>query len=133
MQKVELADRAVSFRKIQHFTDLVAWQKAHELVLAVYKETKALPSDERFGLTSQMRRSVTSITANIAEGFGRQSSKDKIQFYIVARGSNMELQDQLLTVRDLGYMSEGACEELTDLAITVHKVINGLIRSIRAI
>lgn len=118
--------------KIQHFTDLIAWQKAHELVLAIYKETQDFPVDERFGLISQMRRSATSITANIAEGFGRQGGQDKVQFYVISRGSNTELQSQLLTARALGYMPEALCIELTDLAITTHKLINGLIRSIRS-
>lgn len=121
----------ISPSKIQNFTDLIAWQMAHELVLAIYRETKVFPADERFGLVSQMRRSATSITANIAEGFGRQGTRDKIQFYVISRGSDTELQDQLLTARDLGYISEELCEQLTELAITVHKIINGLIRSMR--
>src|SRR3990167_10084559 len=130
MQKVEATNRPVVPGKIQHFTDLVVWQKAHKFVLMIYRDTKIFPSDERFGLTSQIRRSATSITANIAEGFGRQGNLEKIQFYTIARGSNTEAQDQLLTARDLGYLSESKCAELTELAITVHKLINGLIRSI---
>ncbi|MBI2588837.1 four helix bundle protein [Candidatus Saccharibacteria bacterium] len=118
--------------KIRHFTDLFAWQKAHVLTLAVYRETKGFPSDERFGLTSQMRRSATSIKSNIAEGFGRQSNPDKIQFYVIARGSSTELQDQLLIAKDLGYISPDICEKLTELTVTVNKIINGLIRSIRS-
>src|SRR3990167_1240679 len=131
MQKVETAPEVGGLDKIRHFTDLVVWQKAHELVLAVYKETRSFPADEKFGLTSQIRRSATSISSNIAESFGRQSKLDKIQFYTIARGSNTELQDQLLTARDLGYLSETVCSELSKLAITVNKLINGSIRSIR--
>lgn len=118
--------------KIQHFTDLVAWQKAHELVLAIYKETKNFPADERFGLTSQIRRSAASITANLAEGFGRQGKQDKIQFYVIARGSDTELQDQLLTIKDLEYIPTTTCDSLMNMAVTVHKLVNGLIRSMRS-
>jgi len=132
MQKVETTEAPLSTPvKIQHFTDLVTWQKAHELVLSVYSETKNFPADERYTLTSQMRRSASSIKANIAEGFGRQGSRDKIQFYVMARSSDTELQDQLLTARDLGYISRETCAELTEQAIIVHKLTNGLIRSIR--
>ncbi len=129
MQKADLLATPLPV-KIQHFTDLNAWRKAHELVLAIYKVTKTFPADERFSLVSQMRRSVTSTTANLAEGFGRQGVQEKTQFYIIARGSNTELQDQLLTARDLDYLATDLCLELTELATTVNKLINGLIRSI---
>lgn len=69
-----------NFKKIAKFTDLVAWQEAHKLVLMIYKMTKIFPAEERYGLVSQMRRASVSITSNIAEGFGRKSAKDKITF-----------------------------------------------------
>jgi len=131
MQKVETSPKVGGLSKIQHFTDLVVWQKAHQLVLAIYRETRSFPADEKFGLTSQIRRSATSISSNIAESFGRQTSLDKIQFYTIARGSNTELQDQLLTAQDLGYLTEAKCSELSTLAVTVNKLINGSIRSLR--
>ena len=116
---------------IKHFTDLHAWQEAHKLALEIYKTTRTFPTDERFGLTSQMRRSAASITANIAEGFGRQGKQEKIQFYVMSRGSDTELQDQLITARDLRFIAEARYTELIELAITVHKLLNGLIKSIR--
>jgi four helix bundle protein len=117
--------------KIQHFTDLIAWQRAHQLALDIYKESQGFPIEERYGLMSQIRRSTTSIKANIAEGPGRQSKAEKIQFYIIARGSNTELQDHLLTARDLKFMSDISYANLTEQAITVNKLINGLIKSLR--
>lgn len=91
--------------KIKSFTDLLAWKEAHKLVLMVYKATKRFPKDEMFGLISQMRRAAVSIVSNIAEGFARQSYKEKVQFYFLARGSSTELQSQLLISRDLGLLN----------------------------
>jgi four helix bundle protein len=68
------------------FKDLFVWQKAHELVIGVYKMTRLFPAEERFGLVSQMRRVAVSIPANIAEGFVKKSTKDKCNFYNVAQG-----------------------------------------------
>jgi four helix bundle protein len=80
--------------KIYSFTDLKAWKQGHELVLFVYEITKHFPQNEVFGLTSQMRRAVVSITSNIAEGFSRISNKEKAQFYSIALGSLTEIQNQ---------------------------------------
>ena len=90
-------------KKIESFTDLVVWQESHKLVVSLYKATETFPQTEIFGLTNQMRRCVISITSNIAEGFGRQSYKERVQFYSIAKGSNLELQNQLLAARDIGF------------------------------
>ena len=74
-------------QKIKSFTDLKTWQEGHQIVILVYKITKEFPKEEIFGLVSQMRRAVVSITSNIAEGFGRQTYKEKVQFYYIAQGS----------------------------------------------
>ena len=116
---------------IRHFTDLVVWQEGHKLVLNVYSTTRKFPEDERYGLVSQMRRSASSITANIAEGFGRQGSKDKAQFYIHSRGSVDELQDQFLIAKDLKYITDNLYNELQEASVLVHKLLNGLIKSTR--
>lgn len=116
---------------IQKFTDLVAWQEGHRLVIMVYKLTKTFPTDELFGLVSQMRRSAVSITSNIAEGFSRQSYKEKAQFYAIALGSTTELQNQLLISKDVGLLPQEKFKECADKSVHVHKIINGLIKHSR--
>jgi four helix bundle protein len=114
--------------KIQLFTDLHAWQEGHKLVLVIYKTTKTFPKEEMFGLTSQMRRCVVSITSNIAEGFSRGSYKEKSQFYSMAQGSLTELQNQLLISRDTSYLSQQDFDGIWNQTIIVHKITNGLIK-----
>lgn len=89
---------------IQNFKEIIAWQKAHILVLEVYKVTKNFPKSEDFNLTSQMRRCSTSIPSNIAEGFKRKTKKDKYHFSCMAEGSLEELKYQILLAKDLGYL-----------------------------
>ncbi|MBI4142892.1 four helix bundle protein [Candidatus Uhrbacteria bacterium] len=117
---------------LKSFTQLEAWQSGHCLVLRVYAVTRAFPSDERFGLVTQLRRCVVSITSNIAEGFGRYAIGEKGQFYSIANGSLTELQNQLLIARDVGYLTTVQYSELAELATITHKLINGLIRSTRS-
>jgi len=116
--------------KIHNFTDLHAWQEAHKLVLLIYKFTKSFPRKERFSLIDQMRRCAISISSNIAEGFSRQGHKEKIQFYFVAKGSLTELENQVLVAKDVGYIKEVILREVFDQTVTVHKLLNGLIRSL---
>lgn len=117
--------------KIRSFTDLDAWKEGHKLVLMIYKVTKQFPKDELFGLISQIRRCAVSVTSNIAEGFSRQSYKEKTQFYSIALGSVTELQNQLLIAKDVGYMGQGEFLRVAEKSIKVHKIINGLIKSSR--
>ena len=91
---------------IREFTDLNAWQKAHKVVLLTYRATKYFPKDEMFDLTNQMRRASISAESNIAEGFGRNTQKDKQHFFGIAKGSLLELQSQSITARDLEYLTE---------------------------
>lgn len=115
--------------KIRSFTDLVTWKEAHNLALAIYTATKSFPLEEKYSLVDQMRRSALSISSNIAEGFSRQSQKEKTQFYFVAKGSTTELQNQLLLARDVGYTPSEDFNKIADQTIYVHKLINGLIRT----
>lgn len=117
--------------KISSFTDLIVWQKAHKLVLEIYLITKTFPREELYGLVDQMRRCAVSITSNIAEGFSRQGLKEKIQFYYVSLGSVTELQNQLLISRDLGYINNSQFNDLANKTIEVHKLLNGLIKSLK--
>jgi len=114
---------------IKSFTDLNAWIEGHKLVLMIYNMTKLFPKEEVFGLVSQMRRCAVSITSNIAEGFSRQSYKEKVQFYSMAQGSVTELQNQLLVARDVCFIGKEKFQEIALQSVTVHKIINGLIKS----
>lgn len=118
--------------RIRTFTDLVAWQETHKLVLLIYQLTKSFPKSEMFGLVSQMRRSAVSVTSNIAEGFSRQSSAEKTQFYYMSKGSLTELQNQLIVARDVGYLTGEEVARALDQAIRCQKLINGLIKSLRS-
>ena len=106
------------------------WQRAHEVVLLVYKLTSAFPESERYGLTSQMRRAAVSITSNIAEGFGRRTSKDKARFYVQARGSCYEVQSQSYAARDLSYLepvnSANLNRELDEVVHDLNKITKTL-------
>ena len=117
--------------KIKSFTDLIAWQKGHQLVIAIYRATNEFPKKEIFALTNQMCRCAISITSNIAEGFSRKGLKEKIQFYHMSLGSLTELQNQLLIARDVGYLSREEFNNLAKQTIEVSKLINGLIRSLK--
>lgn len=114
-------------KKIREFTDLIVWQESHKLVLLVYKGTKTFPKEEIFSLTSQMRRAAVSISSNIAEGFGRQSYKEKIQFYYLAHGSLVELKNQLFIARDILYLPVSSFDDLMGQAGQVQRLLQGLI------
>ena len=119
--------------KIQSFTDLNTWKEAHKLVLEIYKITKAFPKEEQFGLTNQLRRAAVSITSNIAEGFSRQSYKEKLQFYATALGSLTEVQNQLLIAKDVEYISSTEFQNIADQSVTVNKLLNGLIKKTKTL
>lgn len=114
--------------KIKSFTDLITWQKAHQLVLSIYRVTLSFPKEEIYSLVDQMRRCAISITSNIAEGFSRKSYKEKVQFYSIALGSSTELQNQLLISKDIGYISKEKFHEIAIQTVEVNKLINGLIK-----
>ncbi len=114
--------------KIRNFTDLNAWKEAHKLVLMIYKTTKQFPREELFGLTNQLRRAVVSISSNIAEGFSRNSYREKSQFYSMALGSLTEVENQIIIACDLAYISKQEFEDLAERIITVSKLLNGLIK-----
>jgi four helix bundle protein len=114
---------------ISKFTDLTTWQTAHKLVV---KLLKILADKKSYNpLSDQMSRAAISITSNIAEGFARSSRKDKVHFYIIARGSITELQNQLLIARDTDFISTSYFSELADLTVTTSKLLHGLMKSTR--
>jgi four helix bundle protein len=116
--------------KIQNFYDLDAWKMAHLLALDIYKISENFSNRERYGITDQLRRAGSSVSANIAEGFERYHFKDKIRFYYQARGSVAEVQNFLLLAKDLNMISMDICKDLGEKANNVRQSINGLVRSI---
>ena len=114
--------------KIKSFMDLDAWKEGHKLVIMIYKLTKKFPQAEQFGLSNQLRRAVVSITSNIAEGFSRNSYKEKVQFYSMALGSVTEVQNQILIAKDVGYITDEEYLSAEEKTIIVNKITNGLIK-----
>jgi four helix bundle protein len=115
--------------KINNFTDLEVWKHGHHLVLDIYDATKSFPKFEIYGIISQLRRSASSITSNIAEGFSRYSFKDKIRFYYNSRGSISESENHILIARDIGYLDNEKADGLLVKTNKIKQMLNGLIRS----
>lgn len=113
---------------IKTFTDLYAWKEGHKLVLYIYKLVRKFPKEENYALSDQMRRAAVSITSNIAEGFGRQTIKEKVQFYYQAQGSLTEIKNQLIIAKDIGYINQKDFLEIADQANTSHQLLQGLIQ-----
>lgn len=118
-------------RKISSFTDLTSWQEAHKLALLVYKVTETFPVNEVYGLSSQLKRAASSVTSNIAEGFGRKTTGDREHFFVMASGSLYEIKSQLLLAKDLGFLKTKDFDVMAKQANTAHKLLNGLLRAHR--
>ncbi len=112
------------------FEEMPVRQEALQLAEEIYSLTERLPKKEDYGLTSQIRRSALSISGNIAEGFGRKHTKDKLQFYYASRGSLTETKSHLLYGRRVGYFTESSCTRLNNLADDIWKGLNALIRAL---
>lgn len=110
--------------KSQSFKQLIVWQKAHSYVLAIYKITKQYPKEELFCLVNQMRRAAASITANIAEGYAKISSKDKLRFYNISQGSLEETRNFIILSKDLGYITLQDKEQLGIQAAEISRLLN---------
>jgi len=106
------------------FEQLAVWQQGHELVLSIYNVTKKFPREEIFSLTDQLRRAASSVTANIAEGFGKISTRDKLRFYNMAQGSLEETRNHLILAHDLHYITEEESRLLNDKARLVSIMLN---------
>lgn len=112
---------------ISSYKDLDVWRQTRLLVKYSYSLTKKFPKEEQFGLTNQIRRSSISIPSNIAEGCGRNHSKDSTQFFFIARGSLYELETQLIVAFDLEYISENKLNSLLEQVTKCKKILNGFI------
>ena len=113
---------------VKSYKELIVWQKSMKLVTMIYEISKTFPDDERFGLISQMRRCSVSIPSNIAEGWGRLSRKNYIQFLRISRGSLYELETQILITKQLNYIIDS--EIVENLIIEISKMLNSLIRKL---
>jgi four helix bundle protein len=114
----------------KNYRDLIAWQKAMDLVEQVYRVTKRFPREELYGLTSQLRRAVVSVPSNIAEGQGRTSAKEFQQFLSIAHGSLREVETQLMIANRLAYLPAEALNLLLELAAEVGRLTQGLLKSL---
>jgi four helix bundle protein len=113
------------------YQDLIAWRKATQLALDIYRCTRTFPKDELYGLTSQMRRAAVSVASNIAEGKGRYSRKEFLQFLYRARGSLLELQTQLFIAGELDYLESISARRIKDKADELGRILNGLTTSVQ--
>ena len=118
---------------MRNYKDLLVWEKAHKLTLAIYKETSAFPKEERFGLTSQVRRASSSIPANLAEGCGRRSDGEMGRFIQIAMGSGAELSYHLLLCRDLGILGTTEFSRLAADLEEVMRMLSALSGRVRGI
>ncbi|NIJ44318.1 four helix bundle protein [Wenyingzhuangia heitensis] len=110
---------------------LEVWKLSHELTLEVYKISSKFPSSERYGLTSQIRRSSSSVPTNIVEGQGRQYKKEYIQFLYIAKGSLEETNYQLFLARDITYITDDKYDELEKMCIRIKMMLYKLIKSLK--
>lgn len=115
---------------LKHYRELVVWQKGIDLAEAVYRLTRRFPKEELFALTSQLRRAVISVPSNIAEGQGRGSTKEFVQFLNIANGSLQETETQLILADRFDYISSGELAEVLDRSAEVGRMNQGLIRSL---
>lgn len=115
---------------LKNYKELKVWQRSYQLCLEIYRMTKGFPREERYSLTSQVRRAAVSIPSNIAEGYGRKTTLDYIRFLFIAYGSNCELETQILLSGDLGYIESGKLEMLKEKIREVERMLKALIKSL---
>jgi four helix bundle protein len=114
------------------YKDLVAWQKSMDLVVAVYAASARFPSDERFGLTAQVRRAAVSIPSNIAEGYSRRTRPEYVRFLDIARGSANEVETQMIIAVRLGFPLPGDSQGILESVQEVQRILKGLVGSLRS-
>jgi four helix bundle protein len=117
----------VASGEVRHYRDLLVWQKAMDWVEGLYTATRHWPSDERFGLISQVRRAAVSVPSNIAEGCARRSTAEFLRYLSIARGSLAEVETQLILAQRLGYLDEPAAASSLKAADEISRMLAGLI------
>ena len=116
--------------KVKTYRDLIVGQKAMALVTEIYQHTKSFPEDERYGLTAQLRRCSISLSSNVADGYGRNSTQDYVRYLRIANGSLFELQTQLEIARNLKLLPEESFSILFELSREIERMLSSLIRKI---
>ena len=117
-------------KKLKNYKELKVWQRSYQLCLEIYKITKGFPDEEKYGITSQLRRAAVSVSSNIAEGYGRKTTPEYIQFLYIAYGSTCEMETQILLSGDLGYITTGKLEMLIEGIREVERMLKALIKSL---
>ena len=117
----------VASGEVRHYRDLLVWQKAVDWVEVIYAATRAWPSDERYGLISQVRRAAVSVPSNIAEGCARRTTPDFLRFLSIARASLAEAETQLIIAQRLAYVEEAGLARLLEPADELSRMLSGLI------
>ena len=115
---------------LKNYKELKVWQKSYELCLEIYKTTAKFPKEERYGLTSQIRRSAVSIPSNIAEGYGRKTTMDYVRMLYISYGSVCELETQVLLAGDLGFFEKSELGTLKEGIAEVERMLKALIKSL---
>jgi four helix bundle protein len=118
---------------MKDFKDLKVWSKAHELTVRIYELTRTFPREEMYGLTSQLRRSASSIGANIAEGCGRRSDGEFTRFLQIARGSASEVEYHLLLARDLGFLAGADYREFEQRIVEVERMLTSFVQKVQPV
>lgn len=113
-----------------NYRKLAVWQRAQAFALEVYRSTRRFPSDERYSMSTQLRRGVVSVVSNIVEGSGRQGDREQVRFLRIARGSICEAECQLFLSHALGYLENSAWKRLDDECRQLSRMLNGLIRAL---
>ena len=117
---------------MRDFRKLKVWEKSHKLALEIYHESERFPDNERFGLTSQIRRCGYSIPTNIAEGCGRDSEKELARYMNISMGSASELEYLILLAKDLNYISDDSYSDLSNRVIEVKRMLTSFIKKLKA-
>ena len=118
-------------KPVRSYRDLIAWQKAMDLVTEIYQTSRNFPREELFALTSQLRRAAVSVPSNIAEAQGRSSRKEFRYFLGNAKGSLSEVETQVLIARNLGYIGDEGLNDPLNFSAEVGRILNGLMASLR--
>jgi len=116
---------------MKSYRDLIVWNKSMSLATLIYTILKKFPDEEKFGLVSQIKRSSVSVPSNIAEGYGRNYTKDYSRFLQIARGSLYEMQTQIEISKNLNFISEKEVKEIFNLTLEVEKMLNSLINKLK--